>query len=87
VTLEQSVPVDETPVNAFIAALVDSISSRTDSEADCLASALMGRHWPGGGADRTHPTALDWVRRWGPQRSGHALPSCSCAEGHCGLCN
>ena len=82
-----SVPVDDRPAYTFIAALVDSISSHTDSEADGLASALMRRHWPGGGSDRTDPIALDWVRRWGPKRSAHALPGCSCAEGPCGLCN
>ncbi len=80
-------PRDEKPANAFIAALVESLSSRTVSEADCLASALMRRHWPGGGSDRTHPTAREWVRRWGPKRPAYALPGCTCAEGSCGVCN
>jgi len=79
--------VDENRANAFIAALVDSISGRTDAEADSLVAALMRRHWPSGGADRTDPTALDWVRRWGPKRSARPLLDCSCAEGPCGLCN
>ena len=78
---------DGKPADAFIAALVESIYSRTNSEADGLASAAMRRHWPGGGSDRTDPTALGWVRRWGPKRSAHVLPVCSCAEGSCGLCN
>ncbi|MBA2630256.1 MAG: hypothetical protein H0U84_04460 [Thermoleophilaceae bacterium] len=78
---------DEKPANAFIAALVESISSRSDLEADGLVSVLMRRHWPGGGSDRTDPAALDWVRRWGPRRSAHALPGCSCGEGPCGVCN
>jgi len=82
------VAVEEKPANnAFIAALVDSICSRTDFEADRLASRLMRRHWPGGGFDRTHPAALDWIRRWGPVGPPHALPGCSCAKGRCGLCN
>jgi hypothetical protein len=37
--------------------------------------------------DRTHPAALEWVRRWRPDRAGATLPGCSCAVGRCTLCN
>jgi hypothetical protein len=43
--------------------------------------------WPGGPADRIEPSALDWLRLWRPQRSDPPLPACSCASGHCQLCN
>jgi hypothetical protein len=37
--------------------------------------------------DCTEPVALDWVRRWGPQPMGVALPECGCRVGRCVLCN
>ena len=80
-------PEDEQPAEALVAALVESISGRTQLEADRLASAVMRRHWPDGGSDRSNPAARDWVRRWGPKRPVHVLPGCSCARGACGLCN
>jgi hypothetical protein len=39
------------------------------------------------GPDRTEPVAREWVRRWGPAPLGTALPDCSCAAGHCAVCN
>jgi hypothetical protein len=29
---------------------------------------LVDRQWPGGTADRVQPAALEWLRRWQPQR-------------------
>jgi len=45
---------------------------------------LLGAASP---ADHTQPFAREWVRRWGPVRTGAALPDCSCDDGHCGVCN
>ena len=48
-----------------------------------------GAAWPGGGADRTHPVALQWVRLWNPRHpvSASDLPTCACVTGHCTVCN
>jgi hypothetical protein len=48
---------------AFVAGLLESIA---DGRAERLASTASTRCWPGGGADRTEPVALEWLRRWGP---------------------
>jgi hypothetical protein len=48
----------------------------------------VGRLLRGGSpADRSHPAALEWVRRWRPDGAAAALPGCSCAAGRCALCN
>jgi hypothetical protein len=52
-----------------------------------LASLIVGACWPGGSEDRTEPVALDWLRHWHPERIAAELPACSCATGHCVLCN
>jgi hypothetical protein len=70
------------PIHEHIAAL----DTRTPAETNRLMSSILGSCWPGG-ADRTEPGALDWVRRWRPDRIGAELLACSCARGHCALCN
>jgi hypothetical protein len=53
---------------------------------DADARRLADRCWPGG-ADRTEPAALEWLRRWGP-RAAQPLPlACECRAGRCELCN
>ncbi len=75
------------PSYALLSAIVESISSRTPAEADALAGALSRRCWPGGTDDRTEPSALPWVKRWGPARLTPVPPACACAEGRCHVCN
>jgi hypothetical protein len=70
-----------------IAAHIESISTRSESDTELLVAAMLRHCWPGDSADRTEPGALAWVRRWGPRRVGLIPPSCSCAEGRCRLCN
>ncbi len=70
-----------------IAAYIESVSSRTDSDTDRLVSAMFGGCWPGGMGDRTEAVAREWVRRWGPRSAGMVPPTCRCAVGHCGVCN
>jgi hypothetical protein len=48
---------------------------------------IAARCWPGGVEDRSNRAALQWVRRWRPERAGAVLPACSCAAGHCAVCN
>jgi hypothetical protein len=43
--------------------------------------------WPGGLADRSEPVARGWLRLWRPARSAGMVPRCSCAAGHCAVCN
>jgi hypothetical protein len=52
-----------------------------------LVTRLAARCWPGGVEDRSDRAALQWVRRWRPERAGAVLPACSCAVGHCAVCN
>lgn len=70
-----------------IATHIESLASRGEPDTDILLSAMLAFCWPGRSADRTEPTALEWLRRWGPKRGGVALPACSCADGRCRLCN
>lgn len=52
-----------------------------------LASLILAACWPGGQEDRTERVALEWLRRWHPERIVAELPACSCDTGHCALCN
>jgi hypothetical protein len=58
----------------------------TDGRAG-LADSLHRWCWPGGAADRTEPVGRGWVRRWGPNLLGEVAFDCTCARGHCSLCN
>lgn len=60
---------------------------RTEPEGRRHTSRLLGACWPGGAEDRTERAALGWLRRWRPERIGASLPVCSCAAGHCFVCN
>lgn len=52
-----------------------------------LTSRIISACWPGGHQDRSNPAARAWLRYWRPQRAGAELPVCSCASGHCPVCN
>jgi hypothetical protein len=77
----------ESPHDALAAAMVRSIATRTPRETRTLVLDLVRRSWPAGPADRLQPTALPWVRRWGPMRVTPVPPACSCAAGRCPVCN
>jgi hypothetical protein len=70
-----------------VPAIVTSIASRTAAETQQLATMLSTWCWPGGRSDRSEPSALEWVRRWGPSRLTAEPLDCSCAAGHCAVCN
>lgn len=48
---------------------------------------IVAAYWPGGPADRVDPSALRWLRLWRPATAGARLPVCTCAAGHCSVCN
>jgi hypothetical protein len=77
----------EPPLHTLLCAIVESIATRTPAEGDALSGALVRRCWPGGPEDRLEPSALPWVKRWGPATLTPVPPACSCAEGRCALCN
>lgn len=52
-----------------------------------LIADLLAHCWPGGLADRSEPVAMRWLRQWHPVPAAAALPVCSCAAGHCAVCN
>jgi hypothetical protein len=66
---------------------IDSAAPRGGSESRRLASLILGACWPGGPEDRTERAALEWLRHWRPGHVQAELPTCSCATGHCVLCN
>ena len=70
------------PIQDRIAAL----AARTDDETRALTAGVLRRCWPGG-ADRSQPGALGWLRLWRPERIGAVIPACSCAHGRCTVCN
>jgi len=70
-----------------IAAHIESVAARDESDTSRLVSRMLGRCWPGGTGDRTEAGALEWVRRWGPRGAGAVPPVCSCAAGRCRICN
>jgi hypothetical protein len=70
-----------------VPAIVESIERRTADDTLQLSSRLHAYCWPGGLADRTEPSALEWVRRWGPSRLTAEPLTCSCAHGRCAVCN
>jgi hypothetical protein len=70
-----------------VPAIVASIAERSAPETNRLVSKLRDHCWPGGGSDRREPTALEWVRRWGPARQSAEPLDCSCARGRCAFCN
>jgi hypothetical protein len=37
--------------------------------------------------DTTDPTAREWLKRWGASGLSPKPASCSCATGHCRICN
>jgi hypothetical protein len=79
---------DDQPRSSLVAALVEAIDSRTTYQSDWIMRALVGGAWPGGHADRSYPTAAEWVRRWGPARSQASyIGDCSCEQGRCAVCN
>jgi hypothetical protein len=57
------------------------------SDSHLVASLIVGACSPGWRDDRTERVALEWLRRWHPERIAAELPGCSCASGHCALCN
>ena len=57
------------------------------SRAEQLLTDLLARSWPGGPADRTHPVAREWLRRWAPKPAVLEPTDCSCPHGRCRACN
>jgi hypothetical protein len=65
-----------------------AIDARSDTEARSMTEALARKGWPAGLADRAQPSALEWVRRWGPTRVTPPLAGgCSCPAAPCAACN
>jgi hypothetical protein len=79
---------NEEPRTHFVAAVIEAIDERTKTQTDFIMAALVRGAWPGGISDRLEPTALEWVRRWGPDGTAPAyLEDCSCVAGRCAVCN
>jgi hypothetical protein len=60
----------------------------TSLDARAFSAGVRNACWPGDG-DRHQPSAVEWVRRWRPERAAPAnqLPICACSTGHCVICN
>jgi hypothetical protein len=68
----------------FVSRHIDSLAA---AEHSLVAGGAIDACWPGGPADRSEPAALEWVRRWRPDRTEATLPLCSCWAGRCPVCN
>jgi hypothetical protein len=66
---------------------ISSASPHCSYQARQLTTRFITTCWPGGTSDRLERSALDWLRHWRPQRGGTSVPVCSCASGHCTVCN
>jgi hypothetical protein len=66
---------------------IESLTGRSPIERKELEADLLARLWPRGVCDRSEPSALEWLRRWGPVRRGAEVLGCSCALGRCAVCN
>lgn len=80
---------NDEPRTHFVAAVVEAIDERTPTQTDFIMAALVRGSWPGGIGDRLEPTALEWVRRWGPAGvTPDYSDDCSCVQGgRCAVCN
>ena len=79
---------EDVPLTDLVAAAIDAIDERTDTQTDFIMAALVRSTWPGGIGDRLEPAAAEWVRRWGPAGvTPQYVESCSCSDGRCGVCN
>ena len=74
----------EQPDRARVQHLI-GIAERDDRAG--LSEELQRWCWPGGTEDRTEPLARALVRRRGPNLLGEVAFECTCADGHCSLCN
>ena len=80
---------NDEPRTHLVASVVEAIDERTRAQTDFITAALVRSAWPGGVGDRVEPTALEWVRRWGPSSVPPTyLDDCSCVDdGRCAVCN
>ena len=74
---------DQNELSEHIRAVSDRGAAQTRGHTARLISAC----WPGGSHDRADRAAVQWLRRWRPQRAGTTLPACTCRAGHCAVCN
>ena len=75
---------DGEPDQILLARVVAAITDRTDAQGAALAAALAARWSP---PDRHDPLAVEWLRRWNPRPTHLPPPACTCADGHCPICN
>jgi hypothetical protein len=64
-----------------------TVAARDPWETASLARRIQRTCWPGGPGDRIEPGARRWLQRWRPARAAGPIPACSCARGHCSVCN
>ena len=64
-----------------------SLSPAAVAQVRALRVQIVAGCWPGGSQDRFEPGALQWLRRWHPERAGVDFPRCACGAGRCGVCN
>jgi hypothetical protein len=74
---------DEDRIRKHIA----TVDARDDAATQTLIRRWQRACWPGGSGDRTEPSARRWLERWRPARAAAPVPSCSCADGRCIVCN
>jgi hypothetical protein len=71
----------------FIRKQIVDLAARSGRGHPTAVGRILAVWWPGGISDRTEPVAQRWLRQWRPATANLALPACSCAVGHCAVCN
>ena len=66
---------------------IETASLPSGYQARQLTSRIVTTCWPGGADDHVDRAALEWLRLWRPRHGVPSLPACSCAHGHCAVCN
>jgi hypothetical protein len=72
-------------MDEFLLRQIQSAGDQRDRAA--VTARVANACWPAGMDDRAQPVALVWLRQWWPERLGAEIPVCSCATGHCPVCN
>jgi hypothetical protein len=62
-------------------------ANRPEGETRRLITDILSTCWPGGLDDTTEPIARGWLRMWGPIKQIVEIPTCTCHEGRCSVCN
>jgi hypothetical protein len=77
---------DQGSERQLIAGLIATAATRFDAGPRDLVATLHAARSPRR-SDHFNAIAVEWLRRWRPERTLVAPPECSCPAGRCEACN